>query len=347
MRRTFVFGEYESTVSVRLPDRLYDELESPVLYVADSNTARFLPPGSAHVVVSPGEASKSWLGLERILSEMLALDLTRRSVLVGVGGGVVSDIVALAASLYMRGCRLVLVPTSLLGMVDAAVGGKTGINFGGYKNMVGTFYPAGEVRISTETLHTLPEREYQSGLAEVIKTAMLGNERLLGVLESEQERIASRDPELLAEIVWACVEVKGEIVQADLRESGVRAHLNLGHTFAHALESVQGLGVWSHGEAVAWGLARALELGVAASITPPEYARRIIHLLSRYGFRIDPLPEATIAVRNAMRKDKKREGDAIRFVLQSAPCETVVTAVEASVVDAVLSGQTGGSVSAG
>ncbi|MFW6288780.1 MAG: 3-dehydroquinate synthase, partial [Spirochaetota bacterium] len=306
MRRTFAFGSHSCTVSVVPHRELHDGLDERTFCVADRSTARYLPERGIHLVLPAGEASKSWPELERILATMLESDLTRTSAVVGVGGGVVTDISAFAASVYMRGCRLILVPTTLLAMVDAAVGGKTGINFGGYKNMIGSFYPADEVRISTETLATLSEREYRSGLAEVIKTALLGDERLLALLEDEQPRVLGRESDLLAEIVWACASVKGEIVESDLTESGIRAYLNLGHTFGHALETVQGLGSWSHGEAVAWGIARAMELGVLAGITDRGYASRVRALLERYGYRINPLPEAAEAIRTAMQKDKKR-----------------------------------------
>jgi 3-dehydroquinate synthase len=337
MMRCFRFGSYECTVSIVDRARLYVGLDRSAFCVADPNTATYLPEIGTHHTLPSGESAKSWGELERVLAAMLDADLARDSTAVGVGGGVVGDITALAASLYMRGCELVLVPTTLLAMVDASVGGKTGINFGGYKNIVGTFFPAREVRICTDTLATLPEREYRSGLAEAIKTALLGDEELLEMLEHEQERVMQRDPELLARIVWSCVNVKGTIVEADLKESGIRAHLNLGHTFAHALESVEGLGAWSHGEAVAWGMSRAMRLGVVVGVTPEEYAKRVRSLLARYGYRIDPVPDVADAVLRAMRKDKKRRGEAIRFVLQEELGRTSLREVDASLVMSVLS----------
>lgn len=342
MRRTFAFGTHSCTVSVVPHSELHSGLDDQAFSIADASTARYLPGHGTHHLLPTGEASKSWPELERILAKMLDSDLTRTSTVVGVGGGVVTDISAFAASVYMRGCALVLVPTTLLAMVDAAIGGKTGINFGGYKNMIGSFYPADEVRISTATLATLPEREYLSGLAEVIKTALLGDPKLLALLENEQSRVLGREDDLLAEIVWACASVKGEIVEADLTESSIRAYLNLGHTFGHALETVQGLGMWSHGEAVAWGMARAMELGALVGITDRAYASRVRALLERYGYRVDPVPEAADAVREAMQKDKKRRGSEVRFVLQRDLCDTLVTGVDADALTAVLSGEAAG-----
>jgi 3-dehydroquinate synthase len=319
---------------------LHDGLGESSVYIADSNTLRYLPQeaiaADRQVKLQSGEGSKSWLTLERILSRFLEADLTRGDTVVGVGGGVVCDITAFAASLYMRGCDLVLIPTTLLAMVDAALGGKTGINFGGYKNMVGSFYPAREVRICPETLGTLSEREYLSGLAEVIKSAMLGDADLLTTLEQERERVLRRDPGLLRDIVGACVEIKGAIVERDLRETGERAHLNLGHTFAHALESVEGLGIWSHGEAVAWGLARAMELGVLEERTDEGYARRVRAILDAYGYRTDPIPGAARAIQNAMRRDKKRRGADVRFVLQEQLGSTFVAGVAPEHLEQVL-----------
>jgi 3-dehydroquinate synthase len=289
-------------------------------------------------VLPAGEASKSWNELESILTAMLTADLTRDSSVVAVGGGVTTDLAALAASVYMRGCSLVLVPTTLLAMVDAALGGKTSVNFGGYKNMVGTFYPANEIRLCPDLLHTLPQREYLGGLAEAIKAAMLGDSELFDLLERESVRIKKRDDDLLNEVVWRCVMVKGATVETDLRETGIRAHLNLGHTFAHALESDKGLGSWSHGEAVAWGLARAMEAGLAAGLTEPEYAERVLSLLSAFDYRTGLLPEASDAMLAAMRKDKKRRGGSNRYVLQKSLCRTIVTELDDELVRSVLTG---------
>ncbi len=338
-RHTFSFDRQESVVSVVSREELFDGIDPVRFFVADTNTARFLPGGEPQFVLAAGEASKSWNELESILTAMLGADLTRDSSVVAVGGGVTCDLAALGASVYMRGCSLVLVPTTLLAMVDATLGGKTSVNFSGYKNMVGTFYPAGEVRLCPDLLHTLPQREYLSGLAEVIKTAMLGDPELFDLLERESVRIEKRDDDLLNDVVWRCVMVKGAIVQTDLRETGIRAHLNLGHTFAHALESEKGLGSWSHGEAVAWGLARAMEAGVAAGVTEREYARRVLSLLGAFNYRTEPLPDASDAMLVAMRKDKKRRGGSNRYVLQKSLGRTIVTELDEELVRSVLEGR--------
>jgi 3-dehydroquinate synthase len=221
-------------------------------------------------------------------------------------------------------------------MVDAAVGGKTGINFQGYKNIIGSFYPASTVYVFTETLATLSEREYFSGMAEVIKTALLDDRTLYAMLESEKLAIERRDPDLLREVIGRCIAVKGRYVEKDPREEGVRAHLNLGHTFAHALEAVAGLARWTHGEAVAWGMARAMDLGCRLGVTEPGYAERVKALLASYGFKLDKVGLDPGAVTAAMRKDKKRQQAALRFVLQRDLCETFVEEVEEGAARAVI-----------
>lgn len=324
--KTFQFGDFTTTVRQCVRSDLFLELPRERLCVADTNTTRIAAAEPDQFVLESGEASKSWSQLERILAELLERNLPRDGAVIGVGGGVVCDIAACAGSLFLRGCTVVLVPTSLLAMVDAALGGKTGINFGGYKNMVGTFYPAAEVRICTELLHTLPEHEFKSGLAEVIKSAMLGDTELFNTLELQRQSVMRREDDVLEEIVWRSIMVKGRIVEADLRETGSRAFLNLGHTFAHALESVDGLGRRSHGEAVAWGIGRALMLGVAIGLTKREYAHRVTELLAAYGYPLE-IDADSSQLLAAMQRDKKRRDGAVRFVLQADAESTVLEPV--------------------
>jgi 3-dehydroquinate synthase len=335
---SYQFGGFSCTVVPAHRDSLAATDRSERFVVADTNTVEILSGQADHVLPS-GESSKSWDELKSILDRLLEVDLSRDGVVIGVGGGVVTDIAAFAASVYMRGVRLVLVPTTLLAMVDAAFGGKTGVNLGGYKNIVGTFYPAGELRICIDVLSSLSEREYLSGLAEALKTGMLGDTRVFEAIEKERDSVLARDPDLLEDIVWRCIQVKGSIVEKDLRESGIRAHLNLGHTFAHALEACQGLGEWSHGEAVAWGLIRAMELGEDLGITDSGYAERVGAVLHAYGYRTEPIPGSADLIVDAMRKDKKRMSEALRFVVQKKLGETSVIQVEPEQVRALLAGK--------
>jgi 3-dehydroquinate synthase len=305
-------------------------LEGVNLALFDNNTRALTPDyRGAEVVWPAGEAHKTWPQIDAALSKALDLGLARDSVIAGVGGGVVTDMAAFAASLYMRGCQLVLVPSTLLSMVDAALGGKTGVDYHGYKNLVGTFYPAQELRIWPGFLQSLPERDFRSGLAEVIKHAMLGESALWSLLHDKREAVLARDPEVLEELVYRAIMVKVGVVERDLRESGERAFLNLGHTFGHALESVMGFdGSWTHGEAVCWGIARALDLGVTLGRTDPDWQKQVVDLLSGYGFRLSADGAQPGAFLAAMKNDKKKKGGQVRFVLQQKQGVTFQQAVE-------------------
>ncbi|MFP4374301.1 MAG: 3-dehydroquinate synthase family protein [Spirochaetaceae bacterium] len=321
MKRTFDLGRYSTACSTQasgIADALLElEDRGEVLTVYDEHTAElFAPPGRGDIVLPAGEHAKEWSSVELIIDEALKRELGRDAVFVGVGGGVVTDVTAFAASVYLRGVELELLPTTLLAMVDAAFGGKTGVNYGGYKNMVGTFYPASSLRIYIECLNSLSEREFMSGLAEVIKAALLGDEELLSFLHDERERVLARIPEAMEYIVDRAIGVKAHVVEQDLLETGVRAILNLGHTFAHALESVAGFGRWSHGAAVAWGIARALETGERLGLTPGEYADSVRSLIESYGYDTGATGEDVDALLSAMRRDKKRRGGRLNLVLQ-------------------------------
>ncbi len=352
--------------------------ETDQILVFDENTAALFAPrqsgdgsGVRTLVLPPGEAAKSFQEVSRILDGALDGGLHRQGTIAAVGGGALTDAAGLAASLYMRGVRLLFLPTTLLAMVDAAIGGKTGINYGGYKNMVGTFYPAHAVEIYLDALDSLSDREVKSGLAEVIKAGLLGDEDILRRLEAVAAAPAAApgeagdraedggaadargvadaaagptaalqafrtDRTALADVVERAVAVKIKVVEQDFRENGIRAHLNLGHTFAHALESVAGLGRWTHGEAVAWGICRALDLGVARGTTDGAYRRRVYALLSAFGFHTGAIPVDFTAFVDAMRRDKKAAAGAIRFVLQRGPQDTFVDSVEEGLVREVL-----------
>jgi 3-dehydroquinate synthase len=329
---SFVFGDRETVVSFSSLDA--NLLPDNAVWVADENTRRYAP--SDCIVVPPGEASKGWDTAHRLLLELLERRTERGGTLVGVGGGVVCDLTAFVASIYARGIHLALVPTSLLAMVDAALGGKTGIDFGGYKNMVGTFYPAERLIVDPGTVETLPEREYKSGLAETIKTALLGDDELLSVLESRRDEVLARNPKVVEEMVRRCVTVKGRIASADFREgagSAVppgrnreaampgpgRAALNLGHTFGHALEAVTELSRYTHGEAVAWGIYRATLVSRAQGRCSENYLLRVRHLLEAYGFQLEVSDLDADALVAAMYRDKKTAGGALKFVLQEGP----------------------------
>jgi 3-dehydroquinate synthase len=267
---------------------------SGALLVCDGNTAFFagkISGGAPVCVLPPGESEKNWLSIEKILLAAHRAGLGRDSLFIGVGGGVISDLTAFAASVYMRGARLCLVSTSLLGMADAALGGKTGFDLFGIKNMAGTFYPAQAVYLAMESLATLPKAEWKSGMAELIKTAVLDDDNAMfekaaslrgsftagleGPGQTADGLLLSCG-EALAPLIARSMEIKGRIVEADPKETGTRrALLNLGHSFGHALEAAAGLGKITHGEAVAWGMVRAAGLGRLCGITPGPGWRRL------------------------------------------------------------------------
>ncbi|MBB6480135.1 3-dehydroquinate synthase [Spirochaeta isovalerica] len=331
--RTFHFGPYTTRTFFCSPEEVLED----ALLVFDDNTAHLFPNRSQRqsVILPPGEKAKNWASVEQILEKAVEAEYGRDGCFAGIGGGVICDMTAFAASVYMRGCSVILVPTTLLAMVDASLGGKTGIDFAGYKNMVGSFYPASEVRYCPELLKTLPEREYLSGLGEVIKTAMLGDRELFDILKENRESVLARDPQILTDIIKRCIMVKGRVVEEDLRETGVRATLNLGHTFAHALESVSGFSSWSHGEAVAWGLLMAMETGVELGITDNYYAIEVRKMLEEYNFRLyaEFNPDELIT---AMSQDKKKKGGIVNFILQERIEKTLIRAVDRNIILKVL-----------
>ena len=302
---------------------------------------------------------KGWESVSRMISGALELSLARDGVFIGFGGGVVLDLAAFASSVYMRGARLVLVPTTLLSMVDATLGGKTGFDYKGIKNLVGTFYPAEAVLIVPETLRTLPDSEFRSGLGEVVKHALLSEDtRLWEFLEENHDRIMARNSEALSEMIRLSLEVKIWYITRDPEEKkgirsalnlghtfgqdpeekkGIRSALNLGHTFGHALESVNGFSI-SHGEGVAWGMHMALRAGTALGITPKEFAEHAFSLLSLYGFdcRYSVSDEGFPDFMKAIHSDKKKKGGSVKFVLMEGQGRPVLTALDDAVVrDAV------------
>ena len=314
-------GAYTDVFSISGIENLREVLQSygdNSLFVADANTACYLPSGVESIILPPGEKEKNWASVDRILSKALSIGMARDSVFVAVGGGVILDMTAFASSLYMRGARTVLVPTTLLSMVDATLGGKTGIDYGGGKNLVGTFYPAESVMIASDTLKTLPDREYKCGLGEVVKHAFLSSDRRLhDFLDCNKKAVMERDSSVLGEMIRLSLEVKIEYITKDPEEKkGIRQALNLGHTFAHALETVDNFGT-KHGMAVAWGLSRAAWCGVRTGVTDPSLAEKVDSLLRLYGYDIDRRIERGrwIDYSSAVSKDKKNISGTVRFVL--------------------------------
>lgn len=272
--------------------------------------------GSARLAIEPGEESKSLGGLARVLDFLAAQKIDRRGVLFAVGGGVIGDLGGFAAASWLRGIDFVQVPTTLLAMVDSSVGGKTGINIAAGKNLVGAFHQPRSVFISTGLLATLPPREFAAGMAEVIKTGLLGDAGLFKSLERQPLTVGS--PEL-AGVIRRCCVLKAAVVHADEREtaeSGGRALLNFGHTFAHAIENVAGYGEYLHGEAVAIGLAAAARLSLKLGHIDAPSVARVEAVVARHA--LPTRLRSPLAFREldaAMSRDKKVRAAGRRFVV--------------------------------
>ena len=327
------------------------------LYITDEHIAALSPvkvflekkknEGFPVCIVKASEQYKSVATALEIVKTALDNNLNRSSTFVGIGGGVVCDMSAFAASVFKRGARVELVPTTLLAMVDAAIGGKTGCDFGDYKNMLGTFYPAQKIHIAPTFAESLSDREFRSGLAEVLKTALLCDKKLFGLLQEQKDRILKRDETIIKHIVYVCARKKARIVQKDFTERGIRMHLNLGHTFAHALESLAGLGTISHGEAVAWGIGRATALSEKLGLCPSSYKKEVFRVLQSYDWSCEcihpALRKASLvkdntaqALLQAMKKDKKNSSGTVRLILQKDMKSAVIREVEDEYIRTVL-----------
>ena len=270
------------------------------------------------IVVPDGEAHKDWAALYEIHTRLLELKAERSTMLIALGGGVIGDLAGFAAATYQRGMPLVQIPTTLLAQVDSSVGGKTAVNHPLGKNMIGAFYQPSAVIIDSATLSTLPDREYASGLAEVVKYGAIRSPELFAWLESNVEILRGRDDAALTHAIHESCRIKTEIVAADERETGERALLNFGHTFGHAIEVGIGYGTWLHGEAVAAGMVLAGELSVRVTGMPPAENERLRQLLSRFGLPVDPPALGCDRYLELMARDKKVEAGKLRLVLLEA-----------------------------
>jgi 3-dehydroquinate synthase len=273
------------------------------------------------IILPPGEATKSFEGLADLTDRLLALELDRSDRIIAFGGGVIGDLAGFAAAVFKRGIDFIQIPTTLLAQVDSSVGGKTAIDTPRGKNLIGTFHQPRLVLADLGVLDTLPGREMICGYGEVIKYALLGDAVFFDDLEANGSRVLAREAEPLARAVRRCVEMKARIVAEDEREGGVRALLNLGHTFGHAVESATGFGEdLKHGEAVGLGCALAFRFSVRLGLCPSQDAVRAERAIAAAGLptRLDTVPghpfsaDALIA---AMIQDKKAEGGALTFVL--------------------------------
>lgn len=330
-------------VRVSLAERSYDILIGPGLLAGDESWAGLPSAAQALIVtnetVGPmyaaalgakladryrevhqlslpdGESYKDWATMNRIFDALLERGADRKTVLFALGGGVVGDMTGFAAACYMRGVPFVQVPTTLLAQVDSSVGGKTAVNHPLGKNMIGAFYQPLRVVCDLDTLATLPDRELSAGLAEVIKYGPIADAGFLDWLEEHMEGLRRREPGLLAHAIRRSCEIKAQVVGLDEREGGLRAILNFGHTFGHAIEAGLGFGVWLHGEAVAAGMVMAADLSERMGLASPGLRGRLVRLIERAGLPVKGPNLGAQDYLKHMRVDKKAEGGDIRFVL--------------------------------
>ena len=287
-----------------------------------------------------GEAYKDWATLQLIFDALLGQGCDRKTVLFALGGGVVGDMTGFAAASYMRGVPFVQGPTTLLAQVDSSVGGKTAINHPLGKNMVGAFYQPRLVVCDLDALKTLPPRELSAGLAEVIKYGPIADMEFMDWIETSLDALLAREPAALAHAIRRSCEIKAWVVGQDERETGVRAILNFGHTFGHAIESGLGYGHWLHGEGVGCGMVMAAHLSQRMGLVDSSFVERLRRLVARAGL---PTKGPILAAQDnagryleLMRIDKKSEAGEIRFVLIDGPGQAVVRAVPDALVREVI-----------
>ena len=270
------------------------------------------------VLVDDGERHKNLATVGKVHDALVKANADRSTVVVAIGGGVTGDLAGFAAATYLRGIRVVQVPTTLLAQVDSAIGGKTGVNHALGKNLIGAFHPPSLVIADPVVLDTLPRREYRAGLYEVIKYGIISDPSLLDQMRSSLAAIVAREPAAVAPIVAACCRIKADVVSADERESGLRRILNFGHTVGHALEAATKYRRFRHGEAIGYGMLAALSIGVARGVTPRELYEEIQSLITRLG----PLPRvsdiSSKTVLAAIGRDKKVIAGKLHFVVATS-----------------------------
>ena len=267
------------------------------------------------IILPDGEEEKNWANLMKVFDVLLAEKCDRKTTLVALGGGVIGDLTGFAAASYMRGVPFIQVPTTLLAQVDSSVGGKTGINHPLGKNMIGAFYQPQAVIADTTTLDTLPARELSAGLAEVIKYGPIIDAAFFDWCEANIARLVARDPAALAYAIQRSCEIKADVVRQDEREGGLRAILNFGHTFGHAIEAGLGYGEWLHGEAVGCGMVMAAELSHRLGFIDERSKSRITALVEAAGLPVVAPDLGTERWIELMQVDKKNEGGQIKFIL--------------------------------
>jgi 3-dehydroquinate synthase len=288
------------------------------------------------IVLPDGEEEKNVNNLMRIFDVLLENKCDRKTTLVALGGGVIGDMTGFAAATYMRGVPFVQIPTTLLAQVDSSVGGKTAINHPLGKNMIGAFYQPQSVLADTATLASLPQRELSAGLAEVIKHGAIIDIEFFSWLEQHMDQLMARDDAALAQVIRRSCEIKADVVRQDERESGLRAILNFGHTFGHAIEAGLGYGEWLHGEAVGCGMVMAADLSHRLGYLSAQDKSRIIALVKAAGLPVVAPDLGVDRWLELMEVDKKNEGGQIKFILLKPLGQATITSAPADLLEATL-----------
>ena len=327
-KSTLLVGEKLKHLAAYLPP-------SSTVIITDENVRHLYGdqfPESRIIEIGMGEGIKTLETVQDIFQELVDQEADRTVFIVGIGGGIVCDVTGFVASTYLRGVRFGFVATTLLAQVDASAGGKNGVNFSGYKNMVGVFNQPEFVICDPEVLQTLSKRDRGCGLAEIVKHAAIANDRLFSYLEENVKQVLAMSPEAVQRMVYDSVVIKSEIVNRDERETGERRKLNFGHTFGHALEKVSGM---PHGEAVSIGMMAAAKLSAQKGYLTELQVARLADLLKSLKLPTRLVVDKEKAI-DALRHDKKREKDTVHFVLLRRMGEAVVESIPLSTLEAVI-----------
>jgi 3-dehydroquinate synthase len=284
------------------------------------------------IVLPDGEAFKTWEVLQKIFDGLLENSADRKTTLVALGGGVIGDMTGFAAACYMRGIKFIQVPTTLLSQVDSSVGGKTGINHPLGKNMVGAFHQPQAVIADLDTLKTLPPEELAAGLAEVIKHGAIADHEFLSWIEKNQDALNNCDPAAMEYAVRRSCEIKSQVVAQDEKEGGIRAVLNFGHTFGHAIEAGMGYGAWLHGQAVGCGMVMAADLSVRVGLLSEAEATRLKKIIQALHLPTQPPKLGVNRFMELMSVDKKAEGGEVRYILLNGLGQAKIQTVDDDLV---------------
>ncbi len=317
--------------------------DSPVVIITDDNVRHYhadrFPKAAAVISIGTGEAIKTLETVETICERLVSIEADRSVFLLGIGGGIVCDITGFAASIYLRGVRFGTIPTTLLAQVDAGVGGKTGVNFRGYKNIIGTFSQPELVACDPCFLTTLPQEELSCGFAEIVKHAAIADAAYFEMLENVSNTVSmetlANDPGIIEPIVYRSVVIKADVVNRDEREKGERRKLNFGHTLGHALEKTTGM---RHGRAVSVGMMAAAKLSLEKNLIAQGDVLRLKNLLESLNLPTNAAMDVP-AVIDALARDKKREGDMIHFVLLAGIGNAVIETIRLKLLEKVLLGR--------